>query len=187
MSSFIHGILLCALVLAAPTLLAKIPLGALAAILLVVGYKLARISVFQKMWRDGLDQFLPFFVTIVATVFTDLLIGVSIGFVVGVVMVFLTNFHSAIRVENPEENQTRIILDKDVSFLNKIRVKAALAAIPEGHHVIIDGSNAEFIDHDIRDVIHDFIESAEHRNITVEHLELSSEAHPLKFSPRRSA
>ena len=187
LSAFFHGVLLFALVLAAPKLLAKIPLGALAAVLLVVGYKLARISVFKKMWKDGLDQFLPFIVTIVATVFTDLLIGVSIGFVVGIVMVFLTNFHSAIRVETPEEGKTVIIFDKDVSFLNKARLKPALAAIPEGQHVVIDGTKASFIDHDIQDVLRDFIESADHRKITVEHLELSSEAHPLQFPPKRSA
>lgn len=180
MSSFVHGVLLCGLVLAVPFLLNRIPLGTLAAVLLVVGYKLARISLFKKMWRDGLDQFLPFIVTIVATVLTDLLIGVTIGFVVGVVMVFLTNFHSAIQV-TAGEGQTRITLDKDVSFLNKTKLKAALAGVPDGHHVVIDGSAATFIDHDIQEVIEDFVLSAEHRSITVEKVETGTQAHPLSL------
>jgi len=184
MSAFIHGVLLCGLVLSVPFLLNRIPLGTLAAVLLVVGYKLARISLFKKMWRDGLDQFLPFIVTIVATVFTDLLIGVSIGFVVGVIMVFLTNFHSAILVEEKDDNWVRITLDKDVSFLNKTRLKSVLAALPDGTHVEIDGANATFIDHDIREVIEDFAAVASHRNITVERLEMCSEDHPLSFRKR---
>ncbi|MFT4974767.1 MAG: MFS superfamily sulfate permease-like transporter [Myxococcota bacterium] len=179
-SSFTHGVLLCGLVLSVPFLLNKIPLGTLAAVLLMVGYKLARISLFKKMWADGLDQFLPFIVTIVATVLTDLLIGVSVGFVVGVVMVFLTNFHSAIRAEEAD-GKLHVILDKDVSFLNKTRLKSILAGVPDGHSVFIDGSGATFIDHDIRDVIEDFIISAEHRNITVERARMAHRDHPLSF------
>lgn len=177
-SAWYHGALLLGLVVAVPVLLNKIPLGALAAVLLVVGYKLARVSLFKQMWKAGLDQFLPFIVTIVATVLTDLLIGVSIGFVVGVTMVFLTNFHTAIAVTR-EGKDVHIQFVKDVSFLNKSKLKQALASVEDGATVTIDGSAAGFLDRDILETIKDFEASAKHRSLTVHTLGLDTERHPL--------
>lgn len=183
-SSFIHGVLLLSLVLSVPFLLNGIPLGSLGAILLVIGYKLARFSLFKQMWQQGYDQFLPFIVTITVTVFEDLLLGVAAGFVVGAIMVAWTNFHSAIQVSSDDDGTLRIYLDKDVSFLNKTKLRSTLAGIDSGQTVIIDGSNAEFIDHDILEVIHDFEDGASHRGIDVTLIGLDTEPHPLNLIRR---
>jgi len=185
-SAFIHGILLFGLVVAVPHLLNKIPLASLAAILLMVGYKLARIPLFMKMWNDGLDQFLPFVVTIVTTVFTDLLMGVGAGFVVGLVMVFLTNFHSAIR-SLEKDGVHYVVFEKDVSFLNKARLKKILSSIPRGATVRLDGRRAVFIDHDILEVVEDFMEGAEFRDLNVESMDLVSKDHPITTIGRKAS
>ena len=183
-SSFIHGLLLLSLVLSVPFLLNGIPLGSLGAILLVIGYKLARFSLFKQMWQQGYDQFLPFIVTITVTVVEDLLLGVAAGFVVGAVMVAWTNFHSAIQVSKGDDETLRINLDKDVSFLNKTKLRSTLAGIDSGEKVVIDGSKAEFIDHDIFEVIRDFEEGASHRGIDVTLIGLDTEPHPLNLIRR---
>ncbi|MCB9797757.1 MAG: SulP family inorganic anion transporter [Alphaproteobacteria bacterium] len=182
-SAVVHGLLLLVAVAAVPFLLNRIPLGALAAVLLVVGYKLARVSLFKSMWRAGFDQFAPFIVTVVATVLTDLLTGVLLGAVVGVVMVLLTNNQSAIRVVD-EDGSYLVKFMKDVSFLNKTRLRRELREIPNHSEVVIDGSGATFIDRDIYDVIDDFCESARYRDITVTKRNLSSKAFPLRLGTK---
>ncbi|MCB9745585.1 MAG: SulP family inorganic anion transporter [Alphaproteobacteria bacterium] len=179
-SGFFHGVLLLVAVVAFPFVLNRIPLGALAAVLLVVGYKLARISLFRSMWRAGLDQFLPFVVTVTATVLTDLLTGVLLGAAVGVLMVLLTNYQSAIQVIS-EGNAHLVLFMKDVSFLNKTRLRKILREVPNHSEVVIDGSRATFIDRDIYDVIEDFVESARYRDITVVRRNLSSKEFPLRL------
>lgn len=177
-AAWFHGALLLGLVLAAPILLNKIPLAALAAVLLVVGYKLARISLFKQLWTAGLDQFLPFIVTIVVTVTTDLLIGVTTGLVVGIITVFLTSYKTAVEVKE-EDGRYTVTLVKDVSFINKGKLKQELAHIPNGSTVVIEGAAASFIDRDIQEVIKGFVEGAEHRDITVETSGLDTQPHPL--------
>jgi MFS superfamily sulfate permease-like transporter len=177
-AAWFHGALLVGLVLAVPVLLNKIPLAALAAVLLVVGYKLARISLFKQLWSAGLDQFLPFIVTIVVTVTTDLLVGVTTGLVVGVVTVFLTSYKTAVTVTEADGHYT-VTLVKDVSFINKGKLKEALAGIPNGSTVAIEGSAASFIDRDIQEVVKGFVETADNRDITVETSGLDTQPHPL--------
>ncbi|MEN0065306.1 MAG: SulP family inorganic anion transporter [Myxococcota bacterium] len=179
-AAFIHGIFLGGLVIAVPWLLNQIPLAALAAVLLTVGYKLARISLFQRMYRAGADQFIPFVVTVTVTVFSDLLTGVLVGLAVGIVMVIITNFTTAISVVQ-DENTWRVEFTKDVSFLNKMRLRTVLSELPRGAEVVIDGTQATFIDHDIYDTIEDFEESAKYREITVETINLDSKDHPIRL------
>lgn len=166
LSAIFHGILLAVLVVAIPVLLNKIPLSCLAAVLFIVGYKLAKPSIFVHEWEKGLNQFLPFVATIIAILFTDLLTGIGIGMVVGMFFVIKTNFKQAITVTERNGNYL-VKLNKDVSFLNKAPLKNNLAMIPENSFVIINGIKAKFIDQDIRDVLNAFIESAHDKNIKI--------------------
>ena len=166
-SSFVHGLLLFICVLLIPSLLNRIPLASLAAILLVIGYKLTKIEIYKKMYHAGMDQFLPFIITVTAIVFTDLLDGVLIGLVVGTFFVIRTNHHSAMTLVS-QENNYLLRFNKDVSFVNKSELKDKLSSIPSHSHLIIDGSKSTFIDSDIYDVVADFEESARYRDIEIE-------------------
>lgn len=166
LSTILHGFLLLALVLTIPGLLNQIPLSGLAAVLLVVGYKLAKPSIFIKEYKKGWDQFLPFLVTITSILLTDLLVGIGIGLVVGLFFVIKTNFHRAVLVTERNGNYL-VKLQKDVSFLNKAILIKELGQIPEGSKVVLNASMARFIDHDIQEVLNDFIATAESKNMTL--------------------
>ena len=166
MSAILHGVLMLALVSLVPWLLNKIPLSALAALLIFVGYKLAKISLFREYYAKGFDQFVPFVVTIIAILLTDLLEGIVIGILVGLFFLIRSNFRSAMLVVS-DKNNYLLRLRKDVSFLNKPLVKNALESIPENAYLIIDLSRADFIDQDIADSINEFMAHAPLKNIRV--------------------
>lgn len=166
-SAIFHGLLLALSVAFFPHLLNLIPLSALAAILLIVGYKLAGPSVFAEQKRKGWNQFIPFLVTIIAILFTDLLIGIMIGIVVGLFFVLKANMHKAINVIEKSTNEFVISLEKDVSFLNKASLRITLRDIPENATVTIDESKSIFVDRDIAETIEDFMISAKTKGIKV--------------------
>jgi MFS superfamily sulfate permease-like transporter len=166
-SAIFHGLLLLASVTLFPFALNLIPLSALAAILLMVGYKLAKPSLFNSVYKQGWNQFLPFIITISAILFTDLLIGITIGIMVGIFFVIKANLNKAISIDH-QGNVHTINLLKDVSFLNKATLRMSLRKIPKGSHVVIDETESIFIDHDIIETIDDFCISAKNNNITVE-------------------
>lgn len=166
LSCFAHGFFLLASVVAIPTLLNRIPLAALAAVLISVGFKLVSFDLLKKVVKSGFEQALPFFVTVVAIVATDLLTGVSIGLVVGLMIVFRMNHHSAITVVS-EGNTYLIRFAKDVSFTHKPALKKILSSLPDDINVTIDGTGAHFIDHDIMEAVSDFYQTASARKITV--------------------
>jgi MFS superfamily sulfate permease-like transporter len=166
-SAFVHGLLLLVSVIAIPEILNSIPLSALAAVLIVVGYKLANVKLFTQMWRTGYDQFLPFLVTVLGVVFLDLLSGVIIGTVFGLAVVLIMNHHAAFTMVR-DGRFFFIRFAKDVTFLQKIALKRCLARLPEGAQVTIEGRSAMFIDHDILELINDFKESAKSRDIILE-------------------
>jgi MFS superfamily sulfate permease-like transporter len=166
MSAILHGFLLLILVLAIPDILNKIPLSCLAAVLFQVGYKLAKPSLFVKEYQKGWDQFLPFILTVIAILFTDLLVGIGIGMVVGIFFVIKTNYQRSLMVTHLNGNYL-LKLQKDVSFLNKAPLIKVLSSIPSGSNVIVNASKAQFIDHDIQDVLNDFIASAPGKNIEI--------------------
>ena len=166
-SAIFHGLLILISVSLFPTILNLIPLAALAAILLMVGYKLAKPSLFASVYRQGWNQFIPFIITIFAILFTDLLIGITVGILVGVYFVIKANLHKAISVTE-DGNEFTISMQKDVSFLNKAKLRMTLRKMPKGSHVIFDETDSIFIDHDIIETIDDFCISAENNNITVE-------------------
>ena len=180
MSAILHGVLMLALVSLVPWLLNKIPLSALAAVLIFVGYKLAKVSLFREYYAKGFDQFIPFVVTIIAILLTDLLEGIIIGILVGLFFLIRSNFRSAMLVVS-DKNNYLLRLRKDVSFLNKPLVKNALESIPENAYLIIDLSRADFIDQDIADSINEFMAHAPLKNIRVEIMK-SSFRSPVHFN-----
>lgn len=166
LSTIAHGVWLMLAVLFIPGLLNLIPLSALAAVLILTGYKLAKISIFKEYYRKGWNQFIPFIVTIVAILLTDLLIGILIGLMVGVYFVLRTNYKSSIFTIK-DEHRYLIRFRKEVTFLNKAALKANLEKIPDNTSVLIDATKSEFIDNDIVDLVNDFIINAETRGVRV--------------------
>jgi len=167
LSAVMHGLLILLSVLFIPNLLNMIPLSALAAILIVTGYKLVKPSMVRQIYRRGLDQFIPFVVTLIAILLTDLLTGILIGTVVALFSLIRSNFKSAVMVVNDEKNWL-VRFRKDISFLNKPIVKEKLESVPPDSFVIIDMTRADFIDKDIIDVVNEFLHHAHLKNIRVE-------------------
>jgi MFS superfamily sulfate permease-like transporter len=164
MSGFVHGILLLLAVLALPMYLNKIPLACLASILLYTGYKLAHPKEFKKVISEGWKQWLPFLVTILVVVGVDLLWGIFIGTIVGLFFVILTNYSSVFSVFK-NGNEILIKFQKDVTFLHKMALKETLRKIPKGAEVYIDISKVHFMDHDINQMISEFMQTAKERGI----------------------
>ena len=167
MSAMVHGLLLLVGVLFFAAALNHIPLAALAVVLIFVGLKLTPASLWVAMWRAGLTQFIPFAVTIGAVIFTDLLKGTLIGLGVGVVFAIRQQQQGAIVVVS-DAGRTLIQLSKDLTFLNKPQLKEILAAIPAHQHVIINRTAVDFLDDDIEEILLDFDECCNERDITVQ-------------------
>lgn len=167
LSAIFHGVLLLVSVIFIPAYLNHIPLAALAGILIYTGYKLASVHLFKDMFKRGLHQFIPFAITIVSILLTDLLVGILIGCVTGLFYVMRSNFKSAVLVVN-DDNNYLIRLRKDISFLNKPILKSKFAEIPQNSYVLIDATRADYIDANIIETIEDFLKNAHHRNIKVE-------------------
>ena len=145
MSAIFHGIFLLLAVIAIPGLLNKIPMASLAAILIMIGLRLASPKVFKHIWQSGKHQFVPFIITVIAVVFTDLLKGVGIGLVVSIIYILKGNMKLAyfFRKEQHHEGETiHIDLAQEVSFLNKAAIKATLAALPENSKVVVNADNS---------------------------------------------
>ena len=167
LSAVLHGIWIVLSIIFLADIMNLIPLAALAGILFMVGYKLVKPSLIKQMYLKGKDQFIPFAVTILAILFTDLLIGISIGMLVGMFYVVKTNFRRSIRMVHHDETHYLIRLNKDVSFLNKALLLSYFEDIPDGSHVLIDAKRAEFVDTDIKEVLDDFVNSVNERDINL--------------------
>ena len=166
-SAILHGILLLLCVMLIPALLNKIPLSALAAILIFTGYKLAKLTLFRDFYRKGWDQFVPFVVTIAAILLTDLLIGILIGIAVGLFFMLRSNFRSSVFVVNNNSHYL-IRFRKDVSFLNKPIVKKKLEDVPRNAYVLIDTTRADYIDKDVIEEVNNFLLHAHLKKVRVE-------------------
>lgn len=169
-SAIFHGFLLLFSFLLIPVTINQIPLAALAAILLMTGYKLNKLSLYKEMYKAGYDRFIPFLVTIIAIVFTDLLIGIGIGMAVSVSILLMRNMNNtySFNKELDEKNKLHIVLSEEMSFLNKGSIQKTLMELPEGTQVIIDGSKSKYIDYDVLEVIYDFCENARYKKVNVE-------------------
>lgn len=166
-STIAHGILLAIAVFLLPDALEMIPLSALAAILLVTGFKLSSPDLWREQWNKGMDQFIPFIVTLVIIVFSNLLLGVFIGLMVALYFVLKTNHQSAL-IKVHQGNQYLIKFTKDASFLNKSNLVRELSSIPAGSSVLIEGGTVQFFDNDILETLDDFLKSSSTRKIQVE-------------------
>jgi MFS superfamily sulfate permease-like transporter len=159
MSAIIHGILLLISVLTIPVILNKIPLATLAAILLLVGYKLAKPATFKHFWKNGKYQFIPFIATLLAVVFLDLLKGVSLGIIISIIFILKGNMKRAYQFRKEEYADGDVIhidLAQEVSFLNKAAIKTTLNEIPENSEVVINAQDTVYIAHDVLDLIKEF-------------------------------
>ena len=162
-----------------------IPFGTLAAILMVVGYKLANPSLFKKMYKEGNRQFIPFIVTIIGIVLTDLLIGIALGLVVAIVIILSNNLRIPFKITSRGERENKvtiITLSEDVTFLNKASVMTVLNQIPDDSILEIDASQSQFIHHYIIEIIEDFKINAEQRGIKLTVIELTKDKQIPKLS-----
>jgi len=158
-SAIIHGVLLLVCVLSIPFILNLIPLATLAAVLILVGYKLAKPATFKHFWHNGKYQFIPFVATVLAVVFTDLLKGVGIGLAISIFYILQGNMKRAYYLSRErlnEADELTIKLAEEVSFLNKAAIKKTLKNIKSGSKVIIDARTTSYITTDVLEMIQDF-------------------------------
>jgi MFS superfamily sulfate permease-like transporter len=169
-SAILHGFFLLISAIAIPTVLNQVPLASLACILFLVGYKLAKPSLFQAMYKLGWDQFVPFVVTVAAIVFTDLLKGIGIGMVVAIFYILRGHYRNAFvldKKKNGERDSFVLTLAEEVSFLNKGAILQLLNDLPRKSEIVIDGSRTKIIDYDVIEIIRDFQVNAENKDITI--------------------
>ncbi|MEM7645698.1 MAG: SulP family inorganic anion transporter [Pseudomonadota bacterium] len=174
LSAIIHGFIILLAIILIPNVLNLIPLSTLAAILFVVGFKLAKPVLFKKTFNQGIGQFIPFIATILGILFTDLLMGIGLGFVVAVFFILYNNYRIPIKVSETVKKKGHLVIElsEDVSFLKKASIQKLLYEIPEGGHVTIDASKTYYIHQDVIDIVESFQISAKSKNIKVELLEL---------------
>jgi MFS superfamily sulfate permease-like transporter len=181
-SAIIHGVLLLVFALALPTVLNLIPLAVLASILLVVGYKLAKLSLFVSMYRMGPQQFVPFVVTIAGMLATDLLTGVVLGLAVALVVILHRSYlnshflHIETRDTPGARHRVRVRFAEQVTFLSRGAILRQLSEIPDGSHVVLDLSRTIAIDPDVLEIVADLECSAETRDLVVERIDSSDHA-----------
>jgi len=168
MSAIIHGILLLISVVLIPKLLNKIPLSVLAAVLFIVGYKLAKPAMFKKMFDLGWKQFIPFIVTILGIVFIDLLYGIALGLAVGIAVILLKSYqNSHFLHKEATGGKMKMTLAEEVTFFNKGSILNELNNIPENSYLELDVTKTRYLDHDIIEILDDFAFKAKERNIDI--------------------
>jgi MFS superfamily sulfate permease-like transporter len=164
-SAILHGFWLLCAILFLGKYLNLVPLSALAAILIFVGYKLTKPAIFRELWTKGIPQFLPFIATFLAIYFSDMLRGVLIGIAFGMFFVIRSNFRSAFRITTGDNNDFLLRFRTEVSFLNKPALKKALMLVPINSCLFIDARKCDFMDPDIIEIIQDFVISSKLKNI----------------------
>jgi MFS superfamily sulfate permease-like transporter len=166
LSALIHGALLLLAVVFAGGVLNKIPLACLAAVLIQVGLNLCKPALFTTQVKLGMTQLLPFAITIIAVLALDLLKGVIVGIIMGIVFVLYENSKRAVVAERDDSGRWRMRFRRDGTFVSKPGIVSALEDVDDGEEVLIDGSG-EYIDHDVKEVIATFVQDAAHRKIKV--------------------
>jgi MFS superfamily sulfate permease-like transporter len=179
LSAIMHGVFLLLFVMAVPGLLNMIPLSVLAAILFIVGYKLAKPALFKKMYDLGWKQFVPFTVTVVGIVFTDLLVGITMGLSVGVAVILIKSYQNSYFLHKEETSggagKIKMTLAEEVTFFNKGAILKELDSLAEGTYLEFDVSKTRYLDHDIIEILDDFSHKAKLRNITIKVVSQSGE------------
>jgi MFS superfamily sulfate permease-like transporter len=171
MSAIIHGGLLLISVVLIPGLLNMIPLSVLAAILLIVGFKLAKPSLFKVIYHQGWKQFLPFIVTVLGIILTDLLVGIGLGLLVGIVVILIKSYQNShflhIVDQSNGNHRIKMTLAEEVTFFNKGAILKELDNLPENSYLELDVRNTRYLDNDIIEILDDFTFKAKHRNINI--------------------
>jgi MFS superfamily sulfate permease-like transporter len=171
MSAIIHGFLLLISVILIPRLLNMIPLSVLAAVLFIVGYKLAKPALFKKMYKLGWKQFVPFIVTILGIIFTDLLVGICLGLAVGIVVILLKSYQNShfLHIEDKSNGKHKIkmTLAEEVTFFNKGAILKELDSLPRDTYLELDVLKTRYLDNDIIEILDDFSFKAKERNIDI--------------------
>jgi MFS superfamily sulfate permease-like transporter len=171
MSAIIHGLFLLISVILIPNLLNKIPLSVLAAILLVVGFKLAKPGLFKTMYNLGWKQFVPFIVTVLGIIFTDLLVGIGLGLLVGIVVILIKSYQNSHFLHKEGEDMhaglVKMTLAEEVTFFNKGAILKELDRLPYDSNFELDVTNTKYLDNDIIEILDDFLHKAEERNISI--------------------
>lgn len=171
MSAIMHGFLLLISVIIVPNILNLIPLSVLAAILFIVGYKLAKPALFMQMYKAGWKQFVPFIVTIVGIVFGDLLIGISLGLVVGIFVILIKSYQNSffLHIENENDGSkiVKMTLAEEVTFINKGAIIKELNKLEKDSYLIMDVTKSKYLDNDIIEILDDFKVKAEEKNINI--------------------
>jgi MFS superfamily sulfate permease-like transporter len=171
LSAIIHGFFLLISVMLIPTLLNKIPLSVLAAVLFIVGYKLAKPALFKQMYAKGWKQFVPFVVTVVGIIFTDLLVGIGLGLGVGIVVILFKSYQNShfLHMEDVSNgvHKVKMTLAEEVTFFNKGAILKELDQLEEGTYLQLDVRNTRYLDSDIIEILDDFAEKAKNRNINI--------------------
>ncbi|OSY88802.1 membrane protein [Tenacibaculum holothuriorum] len=171
LSAIIHGFLLIVAVVLVPNLMNLIPLAVLAAVLLIVGYKLAKPSLFKKMYELGWQQFLPFIVTVVGIVGLDLLKGIALGLVVGIVVILIKSYRNSHFLHKEDksngEQKMKMTLAEEVTFINKGTILKELDSLPENSYLELDVRKTRYLDYDIIEILEDFALKAKERNINI--------------------
>ncbi len=171
LSAMFHGFLLLISVILIPRLLNMIPLSVLAAILLVVGFKLAKPSLFMKMYKLGWKQSVPFVVTVVGIVFTDLLVGIGLGLGVGIVVILIKSYQNShflhIEDQSNGKHKIKMSLAEEVTFFNKGAILKELDSLPRDTYLEFDVTKTRYLDYDIIEILDDFAFKAKERNIDI--------------------
>jgi len=171
MSTILHGLLLLISVILIPTLLNKIPLSVLAAILLIVGYNLAKPALFKKMYKLGWKQSVPFFATVLGIVFTDLLVGISLGLLVGIIVILLKSYQNShfLHIEDKSNGKHKIKMElaEEVTFFNKGAILKELDNLPRDTYLEFDVTKTRYLDYDIIEILEDFAFKAKERDIDI--------------------
>lgn len=192
-SAFFHGIILLLCAVFIPHILNLIPLSSLAAILIVVGAKLAKPALFKAMYKVGKWQFLSFIITVVGILLTNLLVGICLGLAVSIINILRHNMKMPYQFKkqsSPEGDKQifHFTLAEQSSFLNKAGIKEMLNNIPANSEVTLDASKTKQMHPDINEIINDFIDHAPSINIKIKYLAPSEEyTHRGIFQPEKLA
>lgn len=170
-SAIFHGFLLIISVILIPGILNMIPLSVLAAVLLIVGFKLAKPSTFKSMFKMGWMQFVPFIITVLGIVFTDLLVGIGLGLAVGIAVILFKSYQNShfLHIEDKSNgvSKFKMTLAEEVTFFNKGAILKELNKLPENTYLELDVRKTRFLDYDIIEILENFSEIAARKNIDI--------------------
>ena len=175
MSAILHGVLLLVSVVTIPILLNHIPKSVLASILIIVGFKLAKPTLFKKMYQLGWTQFVPFIVTVIVIILKDLLWGIFTGLFIGIIVILVKSYQNSMFLNKSEEDKSNIVkiqLAEEITFLNKASVQKELFKLNQNSKLELDIRKTRYLDYDVIEILEDFIIQAKNKNI---HFQLISE------------